>query len=333
MMLLMLLMLLALVSHQPGLAQTGCTVQERREVSTISGEFGTSLGTVRLTLPLGFHVEMTVFLEVSNGSSAESQQDMWMESGGERVRIRNGAALHVAPKEKERLLFSLVDSEGERLCTWQPPAKVLPPTLKYRPGGFLRDPFEWSAYPLAQLFLNLGEPILLSVGEGLGRGSGDFRIGGFPAMVLARNPAFVILRDPQPTVGLRTIESEGYRITLPFVDTQLQLPKPSSHGGGVVKIKVLGADILKPPAYLNLANHSRDVVRLLSGRASGIGSEWDDFREFVLHPIDNGAFTATCRVQFLQEGRIDLYSLVLHHEKRALPWRDLIPPIVPFPKL
>ena len=54
-----------------------------------------------------------------------------IRSGSEAVRLRDGAALHVAHRKGERLTFSVATLDGKELCSWQPPIVFLNKKIPY----------------------------------------------------------------------------------------------------------------------------------------------------------------------------------------------------------
>jgi hypothetical protein len=303
-------------------AQTTCAFHEERKLQTVAGVFAVGLTTIRVTLPLDFDIEITAFLEVSNGGSNEPPQEMFMEAGGSRIPIRNGAPLHVipppnrfAPGKKDRVVISLLGAGGE-LCSWHPKVSVSP---RDRSSAFtvLNSKLRYRNGP-GTVFLNLGDPIFLEVSAIQGRAAADIFIGGLPAVILARSPSCAVVRDPQPEVGLRTVRSQGESLLLAFVDTQLQMPTVRGHGSGTVRIKVVASDMLQPPAYVTLYNFSDEIVRLSSGTASR--NSWDDATVLRLNREKAGTFTAACDVKFRREGRIQLDTLVTKGPEQIHSW-------------
>ena len=292
-----------IVQSLAAFAQTSCTFEEERRLRTVTAHFSVGPASMRMTLPSAFSVESaTVFLEF-DGDSPEMPREMFIESGTEKVMVKDGAALHLTPRTGSRLSFSLT-MEGRPLCTWQPTIKVWPRTPPQPADGFRQLP-----YHLTNLaaFHKVGDPIILAVGEKLVSGSGEFRIDQLPARVLALTSWQVILRDPRPSTGLRTVESQGYLITLRFIDLQLRLPK----GSGVMGISVLGLDVFKPPLYLMLFNLSGETTRLQCGSSIPHDSDSDDAKRVRLAREKGGVFTASCRVKLVKSGPVYLDGFVL----------------------
>jgi hypothetical protein len=289
----------------PALGQTPCSVVEERRWRTISGKFSVGSTTATLTVPwrIAIGEPMGVFLEISGDESADREPELFIESLGDRVPVRNGATLHLAPKTGERIGFSLSTRAGEPLCTWQPAIRI----VRGRPQ--LADGFA-PAELLA--FRRIGDPILLLAGGGLTSGPREFRIGGTPAMVLARTPWQFILRDPQPALGIRTLSSQGYQIPLRFVEIQKQLLAPHAGTRRTLEIRVRGLDRIKERPHLGLINFSQDRVRLMCGiRGRLFGLTDPDFDEVATVPfqkvdIREGEFTYSCELKVLRPGPIQI---------------------------
>jgi hypothetical protein len=189
----------------PAFGQPHCTVQEERHWRTLTAHFSIGSVTANVTLPtIVFRSNPpTVFLEVSGDGTSGFR----METGGVNVPLRNGAALRPAPKVGERILFTLTSGNGQPLCTWQP---LFP--RGWRSG---KAPQRTDAFSRvdAGFLRKLGDPIALWVAAGDAR---EFAIEGLPAMVLARGASEVILRDPRPRAGRRSVASKGLRDRTPF---------------------------------------------------------------------------------------------------------------------
>ena len=307
-------MLLAAACSQTAFGQPGCANQERRwGLRLWTARFSAGAAAVTVTLPwqLFRRDVVTVFPEVSG----DLPQRLFLETGGEKVAVENGAALHIFPKVGERVILSLATADGRPLCTWQPPVRVAahgPPQVE---EGFRQFAHE--------LFRNAGEPIRLEVGGKLAGGSAPFRIDGLPAAVIARTGWEVVLRDPLPATGLRTVESQGYSITLPFVEVQLQLPKPSRNGRGTLGIKVLGYDLVKTPGFLPevfLINNSERTMSVNCGKSYRSDPEWPDGRFISLARQTDGEATALCKVRFHGDGQVSLEARVTErHPIHVLP--------------
>jgi hypothetical protein len=294
---------------QPAFSQPGCTLQEERRLRTLTGRFSVGSMTVSLTLPRGLvHSDATtVFLEVSGGT-ATGPEDLSVESGGAKVIVRNGAAIHLTPRVNERVVFSIAGRDGQRLCVWTPTIKVSagsPPRVE---DGFRTYRLDYSR--IHSGFRNAGDPILLVVGGKLADEAAGFRIDGLPAAVLARTSWQVILRDPHPGAGMRTIESQGHSITLAFLVLQLVLPDSTPHGRATLVIRVLGRNLVTlpalPVAYLMLVNFNQERLKVRCGKTYRGVSDWDEGRFIPLTRDPGGDFTAVCKVDLRQPGPVSL---------------------------
>jgi hypothetical protein len=294
--------------------QPHCTVQEERHWRTLTAHFSIGSVTANVTLPtIVFRSDPpTVFLEVSGDGAS----DFRMETGGVNVPLRNGAALRPAPKVGERVLFTLTSGNGQLLCSWQP---LFP--RGWRPG---RAPQRTDAFSRvdAGFLRKLGDPIALWVADDDAR---EFAIEGLPAMVLARGASEVILRDPRPRAGRRSVASKGYEIELRFIEVETRFSKPSSNGRATLSVRVPKIDLwgrhLWPlhswetegstRATMTLLNYSGDTVSLLCGDAhvsTPLGMEADEYRQarITRNKIRDGEFLDTCSVRFKKQGTADI---------------------------
>jgi hypothetical protein len=215
-----------------------CTVEETRSHFGIqTARFLFQSIQVSLTVPFQFFQSdpVTVFLEAP-GAGAPDFPRLLMETGGERVAVADGTALHITPRLHQRIVFNLSTDAGEQLCSWQPWYRVSANSPPQTEDGF--------RHFFPEQFRYAGAPVHVPIGGKLVHGSGVFRIDGIEAAILARSSREVILRDPNPRVGLRTIESQGYSVTLPFVWIELNLAR-SLKGRGTLGIKVRGFALVK----------------------------------------------------------------------------------------
>ncbi|MBZ5608484.1 MAG: hypothetical protein LAP38_09515 [Acidobacteriia bacterium] len=117
---------------------------------------------------------VTVFVEAHDGGgSAPASEELFIETDDGKAPFKNGAVLHVARKQGQRLTFSVLTAAGKRLCSWQPTVLAL---REHYPGP-VRDYLTLD--PVARRsFQRMGEPIVL-VGSGLNvRETDEFRIDG-----------------------------------------------------------------------------------------------------------------------------------------------------------
>ena len=133
----------------------------------------------------------------------------------------------------------------------------------------------------------------------------------------------MILRDPHPAAGMRTVESRGYSITLPFVQVELRLSQPYQ-GHGTLNISVLGFDLVKrkPDDFpgLYLANLSEQTISVLCGKSLSRGHDEYNGRVVSLLHDHAGAFIATCKVKFHREAGLSVIAMVV---ERHTPVQDL----------
>ncbi len=316
--------LLCLVSLFHGaIAAPNCTVRDERGLWTVSGHFSVGSSTVSLTLPWSLYSDGAVlFQEVTTSKSSAAPEKLILETEGAIAPVEDGAAVALKPKQRERIVFTLRDKDGQALCTWAPAVHQLQGSAPVLPDGFLRGNF-LSKF-LAEgnsdgIFRNTGDPILLSVGGKLAAGHGIYRVDDVPAMILARTSHQVVLRDPQPKTGIRTIESQGYRITLPFVEVRFALPSPAEARSGTLRVEVSGADAVRQPGseaawprpHLLLVNSSQERIQLKCGKSFRIDADHDDARAIPLTRQPEGTMTGACKFKYSSTGPADLHGLVV----------------------
>jgi hypothetical protein len=313
------------------LAQPACSVASEAKLDTITGRFSFGGSTVALTLP---HVlyrsdPSVVYLQVSGG---DFPKELLLDSNGEKVRIQDGAALHLFPKGKnpltfsERLRFSISDTGGKSLCEWVTAARTSRSDPPFIPEGFgpgsdlsheTRRP-RWTIK--TQGFRNAGDPILLQVGGNLARETGEFSIDGRPATVLARNACQVVLEDPHPAAGMRVIESRGFSVAIPVIVLEMKLLSSTSRGPTSIEINLLGRDRIDLPA---LSNRSLTLTNFDPGRLQILCAKpWHglDSTYIRLHGNDD-RLTASCRVKLLKPGPVGIDARLMEGEtQRGWPF-------------
>jgi hypothetical protein len=319
-------------------AEFPCSVQEERGMLTVSGRFSVGSTVITLTMPASVAQDpLTLFAEVSGNSVAP----LFLESGSQRIAVEDGGALHLQPMAGERLSFRLTDGEGVSLCIWQPGIKVW---LRSGPPfgpGFRKFRFlsQYSALGNSEgAFVNVGNPVLLQVSSDLVEKSSLFRIDGQLAAVLAKSSWQVILRDPHPATGLRTVASRGFQITLPFIQVQMDLPAPSDRKDNQIKARVLGSDVVRQPrsgdlwpvAHLVLSNFSRQNIKLLCGKSYREDNpDFDESRLIVLKREANGILSGNCKIKYLREGPVNLDTGLLLFNRTRLIRPPAIPKLPP----
>ncbi len=292
-------------------APQSCTVEEQQQWRVVTGRFSAGSRTVTVTMPSIVRRATTVFME----TSATGADKLFMQSGSELVAVENGAALHLEPRAGERLMLALVSESGQRLCEWQP-------SLFSQKTG--RQANLANGFPRSEAyhFRKTGDPILLTIGPDLADFRGEFRIGGLPAMVLARNAAQVILRDPAPAVGSRVLTARGDSLTLRFVQVEVRLSK-AALTVRVPRLDLWGRHLWPFHAHryldasapqLLLVNDTPDRIRLLCGRdvPTVLGLDFDQARgiRITQEMVRNGALTVSCRVRVLKQGPARVYPLL-----------------------
>jgi hypothetical protein len=304
--------------------QPGCTVQETQRIYTVTGRFSFGSSRLALTLPhVLYRADPSVVYMQLSGS--DFPRGLSLESGGEKVRIEDGAALHLSPQRNVRLSFSVMGKDGRALCAWATnvaTAAGSPP--------FVREGFRSRRHPdrTHDDFRNAGDPIFLAVGGRLASESGEFFVDGLPATVLARNACQVILQDPRPVPGMRTIESRGFSVTLPFVVVELKLAGAGSAGRATLEIRVLGRDRIAmrtlPVARLALFNFDPDKLKVLCGRPVNYGDP-----RIVALEWKKDLLAASCKVRILKPGPASFDGEFM--ESGGFHRRPLLP--APWPRL
>jgi hypothetical protein len=182
-------------------------------------------------------------------------------------------------------------------------------------------------------FRNAGDPILLRVGGKLAREGTEFKIDGLPMPILARTSWQVILRDPNPQPGFRTITSQRYSAEIPFISLQFILQATSSPRRGTLDIKVSGRKDVNlaalPDHKLWLYNYSPERLALQCGKEfRPDDQERIDIRLVNLARNNAGDFVASCKVQIRQPGAISLNGDYQELELRS-SLRRLLPNLIP----
>ena len=297
-------------------AQPACSVASEAKLDTITGRFSIGRSRLALTLP---HIlyrsdPSVVYMQVSGG---DFPKELFLDSNGEKVRIQDGAELHLFPKGKnsltfsERLTFSISDTGGKSLCEWVTNVRTSrsdPPLIPegFGPGSDLSHQTRRPRWTIkTQGFRNAGDPILLQVGGNLARETGEFSIDGLPATVLARNACQVILEDPHPAAGMRVIESRGYSMAIPVIVLEMKLLGSTSRGPTSIEFNLLGRDRIDLPAlsdrHLTLTNFDAGRLQIVCAKPwHGLDSTF-----IRLHGNDD-RLTASCRVKLLKPGPISI---------------------------
>jgi hypothetical protein len=330
---------LAATSWRVCLAQSPCTVLEARRLNTVSGQFSAGSLVMQITVPTSlFHGQpLVLFPEISDLGLARRQTALYLEAASNRIAVESGATLRLEADATKRLLFTLTNAEGGHLCSWAPPVRVWrrrPPQLSEGFREFNFHSRNTSVGGSEGLFANVGNPILLEIGEKLADERSAFRIDGVPAVVLARTSWQVFLRDPEPRTGLRTIASAGYEITLPFIRVETELP-PFGRRGAEIRFQVRGVDVAAQPggihwtrARLLVWNLSQDKIKLLCGKSYRLDPEWDDMHAITVYRGQNDVLSGTCKATRIGQGEIALdFLLTFFDGSPRFP--KVLPPVVP----
>ncbi len=290
-------------------AQQSCAVEEQRKQATIRGRLSIEQSTVALTLPYTLYRAEPSFL-MMQVTGPDPPGDWFLDSGGEKVRIRDGAKLHLTPRRNQRLTFNVVDGSGQSRCQWIPNVGTSKWDAPVIPQGFassMKQSTE-SKYFKNRRFLNAGDPILLQVGGTLKSESAPYSIDGEPATVLARNASQVVLEDAHPRAGMRVIESRGYSISLAFLILDLKLLNSTTPGLTSIEIQVLGREQIDLPSLrfrrLGLMNLDPERLQILCA---------PNHRDSPLIDVrgKEDRLTASCRVKLLKPGPVSIDGLFM----------------------
>ena len=282
--------------------QPSCTIDAEQKLATVSARFAAGASAVRVTLPSRLYPSdpTLVYLEASGAA----YEGIFLESGGERTAVRDGAALRLHPKRNARLSISLVLPDGRR-CEWTPGVGTAKSEPWHVVDGFRDRGLVFRANLMHSGFRNAGDPILVQVGGVLAEESAVFSVDGDPATVLARNGPQVVLRDPHPVPGVRAVTCRGYSLTLPMILLEIRGPEPDTVGRAELEIRVSGRAQVGfptlPHARLMLYNFDPGRVKVQCGRPVGYGDP-----RIVPLEAKSGTLAASCRVDVLKPGPLAL---------------------------
>jgi hypothetical protein len=267
-----------------------------------------------MTVPVGFRVELlTFYLEVSN-----PQPGLFFQTGVQKVPVSDNGAISLEPDIDQRPTFTIVDSQGRKLCSWQPSERVWahdPPAVISRPLRLIR--LMRNAQPW---FYNAGDPV--TVVPVRSKTAREFTIDDEPARLLARSTLYVILRDPKPSAGFRTVKSQGAEIILPMVELRKEL------SGSTLRITVNGPEVLTGPAVLTIFNFNRGAAELHCGSAIH-RHDWPEAALLPLTADEKGSFSGTCSVKIRSTGEPQFDFVI--QERRLRPGQQMLPhqPVTP----
>jgi len=297
-----------LLAAVPALAQPPCTVQTEERLASATTRFSVGPTTVAMTVPVGFRVNfLTVYLEVNN-----PQPDLFFQTGSQKVPAADGAAISLEPEIDARPAFTILNGQGQRLCSWQPNERVwaydppVVPTPAKRLTRLMRNVQPW--------FYIAGDPVtVVPVRTKTAR---DFTIDDVPARVLARSTRFVILRDPNPSAGFRTVKSQGGEVILAMVQVRKEL------SGNALRITVTGPEVLTGSAAVTIFNMNRGAAELHCGSAIH-HHDWPEAARLPMSDDDKGVYTGTCSLKSRGQGEPQ-FDLVVE-EQRLRPGPRMLP--------
>lgn len=277
-----------------------CPVTRQGVADVVTTTIAFSDGTVSLTLPpFEFGYENMLLTIETQGTYGPSLK---LQVGGESSPIENGAVLHVRLKPLERLVFSVMRN-GEVECTWAPHIRAGDPPTKRRIAAGHVSGFQRNEIALRPV----GDPVELVLFHNVEEVPREVKIGGLPATVLAETSVYLILRDPWPATGTRTVVTRGESSLLHFAEIQRRMV-PTSASSALLEIQ--GRDV--PEGYWSLGIGTAFPERFTLGKGcggkagptrdtgAGGGQELPRKREFKvsceiqskgLFPVDPDAFT------------------------------------------
>ena len=314
------------MAGQVALAGDQCSVREEESFGVITGHFTVGLRTAYLVLPKAVSVYSPLIIFVQSPrqqSNANSAAQLYIESGGERAPMENGAIIRPPIRANTRLIFSVFDSRlPEPLCRWQPRVvfrNTPPPALTAR----LID-----ADPLDYLPIHrLGDAIFALAPAGV-EPSEYFRIDGVAMPVLMQDGIAVYIRDTAPSVGLRTIQSPTHASPSLFVDVQVSPSRVELHPlTKSLTVSVTGLKDLRRPLHLALFNPNRDTLRLECGRDNlffdDIKPDGYENKAILISPgkVRNERFETVCKIRVMKAGETGIWTYVAPDE-RALRVAD-----------
>jgi hypothetical protein len=327
--------LIALCSRQAS-GQTRCSVDQELFFGTVTGRFAVGTLTASMTLPQHIneaYFPMVLPVEFSAPHTETPEEELMIRSGSEAVRLRDGAALHIAHRKGERLSFSVATSDGRELCSWQPPVAFMKKEYPYgiRNGlSEVRRPSQMIPGHSEVIPMHItGEPIGLIFRHTYTDGRREFRLDGMPAPVLMETPVQFFLRDPHPAAGVRKLESEGEAVAVHFIDVEKRLI-PTSGNRENLNITVSGwrPDAgAKWPSFLSIINLNPQEAKLDCGM-------WHNRREqgevvmLLISPslVHDGSFAMSCEVRSVHPKPASVGDFVLNFTdvvvgRGLLPWR------------
>lgn len=307
----------------PHFAAGQCTVQEHNAAWSVVGHF--AAGGVRITLAIPRSLvrrnySFIVFPEVTGLDGSDAHPQLTLSSPTESVPLRDGVALHVVHQPGQRLIFSLATIDGKKLCSWEP-------YVLFRKNRG-RNIHGFAALITDGICRTTGEPVWIAFGDESPNGRRKFSIGGLPARMLMESSTFVILRDPDPMPGSRTVATEGETATLRFVNIKMDM-QPTSDGANLeIHVRGIPNEIDWRPftrvdPLLILTNLNSSAARLNCGWGRRFHSERG---EATGHSLQGESETLTCHIVARHSGRIDPNDFTAHV---ADPQRIALAPIVP----
>lgn len=248
-----------------------------------------------VSIPNGLFSDIDLFVYVRvhvDGSQANAEPELVIGSGGESVPLRDRSLLRLSVNSGRRVSIFTATRNGDKLCTWQPSVRIAK-LGSFPSGARLRDIAE-------MMYRNVGDPILLTTGGETVRQDDSFTIDGASMAVLSFSRYFVVLQDPEPRLGMRTIRWRGYQATLRFIAVRLQLSRNRSKAKLIVTVS--GLDNLTRDVGLALLNFDRGTFRLrcwdTTRDLAGLGTDRPDMRHRIIsrRQVHGGNWQGACSV-------------------------------------
>jgi hypothetical protein len=217
----------------------------------------------------------------------EDDPELKLQAGEESVEIKNGAVLHVRLKRMERLVFSVMRNEDVQ-CIWE---------SELRAGGARTKAWLEAGYADSRrndIFVHpIGDPVFLTFVHNLEQTPREFTLGGLPAIVLAETWDLVILRDPQPVIGKRTVETKGASSVLNFAEIERKWVLTSET---TARLEIHGKGL--PRGHWLLLIPTMSPERFALGKGCGrVGGGGDRGSSGGQHLPARSEFQLTCEVR------------------------------------
>ncbi len=303
------LILIAGVFVIPVFAAEPCPSREVRTWTSLINHYDLPEMTFALSFATAVDPAYPVdlYLEVERRAPhAESDRTLYLETNGQKVAIEDGAHLRFNIGEYTRLSFTVSDGSSV-ICTATPDVRNV--GAAKRPKG----PDLSNALRLLPIHI-IGDAIAASTPPDTPVEEA-FQIDNQVMRPLFRNGRLVLLRDPNPVTGVRTIQSPLGRATSLFLAVSLTPRKfddqPPTQS---LSISVAGLEELRHPIDLYLFNAHRDQLQANCGANTRSSRKVDGFELRVLRisprAVRDGKFQTTCAIKVFQPGQNRLWTAI-----------------------